>query len=165
MNKKLISIVIPAYNEEENIEELVRRLQGVFGKCTGFDFEVLIVDNGSSDKTWILIQAASASDARFKGIQLSRNFTAPGGITSGLHYAAGDAAIVMCADLQDQPEMIPAFLDKWQEGHDVVYQIVSERKGVGWFYSFASEIFHWLMNKLTSPVKLWVNADLSFIPA
>jgi len=97
-----------------------------------------------------LIQKVGAEDSRFKGLQLSRNFTAPGGITSGLHYASGDAAIVMCADLQDQPQMIPTLIQKWKDGYDVVYQIVSERKGVGPFYSFASEVFHWLMNRLTA---------------
>lgn len=146
--KKLISIVIPAYNEEENLDELGRRLQSVFSQLSD-DFEVILVDNGSNDKTWLKIQSLNQNDARFKGLQLSRNFTAPGGITAGLHFAKGDAAIIMCADLQDRPEMIPSLIEKWREGYDVVYQIVSERKGIGFFYRISSEIFHWFMNRLT----------------
>lgn len=148
--RKLISIVIPAYNEEDNLDELQRRLAAVFDSCRDFDFEVILVDNGSSDGSWPMIVDIAKRDPRFKSVQLSRNFTAPGGITAGFKYATGDAAIMMCADLQDPPEMIPIFIEKWLEGYDVVYHVVTERRGVPITRKFASELFHWLMNKLTN---------------
>lgn len=148
--KQLISIVVPAYNEEGNIEELHHRLADVFKTLPDYNFEVIIVENGSSDSTWEKLRSVCSKDSRFKAIQLSRNFTAPGGITAGFKYCRGDAAVVMCADLQDPPEMLPLFIQKWKEGYDVAYHVVSERRGVSWMRSVASEIFHWIMNKLTN---------------
>lgn len=147
--KKLISIVIPAYNEAPNLDELFNRLKTVFDRLQSYEFEVLIVDNGSRDESWKILERLNRLDSRFKSIQLSRNFTAPGGITAGFRFAQGDAVIMMCADLQDPPEKIPLFIEKWEQGVDVVYHLVSERKGVQWTRTLASEAYHWLMDKLT----------------
>lgn len=147
--KKLISIVVPAYNEAANLDELFNRLKSVFDELQKYDFEVIIVENGSNDDSWKILERLNKLDNRFKAIQLSRNFTAPGGITAGFKYAKGDAVIMMCADLQDPPEKIHLFLEKWEEGIDIVYHLVSERKGIRWTRALASEMYHWLMDKLT----------------
>lgn len=107
--KKLISIVIPAYNEEDCVEELARQLTGVMHELDKYDFEVLIVENGSKDATWSLLQKIAATDQRFKPIRLSRNFGMDGGVTAGLELATGDACVIMTADLQDPPELIIEF--------------------------------------------------------
>jgi len=113
---KLISIIIPAYNEEECIPELAIRLKKVFEAENNYSFEVVIVENGSTDDSWNLIQNECLLDKRFKSIQLSRNFRMDGGITAGLEFISGDACVIMTADLQDPPEMIPVFLRKWESG-------------------------------------------------
>lgn len=150
MIKKLISLVIPAYNEEANLGELRRQLLVVFTQLPQYDFEVMIVDNGSTDSTWSQLKSFAEQDSRFKSIRLSRNFTAPGGITAGFKHVKGDAAIMLCADLQDPPERIPDFLKKWEDGFDIVYHIVSERRGISYTRKIASEGFHWIMSRLTN---------------
>jgi len=147
--KKLVSVVTPAYNEEENIAELARRLRLMFDGLPDYDFEVFIVDNGSWDGTWDLIRKECQADSRFKGLQLSRNFGADGGITAGLSRATGDAAVVMCADLQDPPEIIPTFISYWENGFENVYGIVTKREGSSFLRRMNSQIFYLLINRLT----------------
>lgn len=148
-DRRLISIIIPAYNEEECVEELARRLQGVFAANERYDFEVLIIDNGSTDRTWELLRAIHLSDERFKVIQLSRNFRMDGGITAGLDYASGDAAVIMTADLQDPPELITNFIAKWEEGFENIYMVVTKRGSTGPIRRMNSKAFYWLAGKLT----------------
>lgn len=148
-NKKLISVIVPAYNEEECVEELARRLALVFDDNPKYDFEVIIVENGSIDRTWELLQKIHEKDQRFKTIQLARNFRMDGGLTAGLHYARGDAAVLMTADLQDPPELISEFVKKWEEGYENVYMIVTKRTGTGPLRTFNSKAFYWLAGKLT----------------
>ena len=119
--RRLVSIVTPAYNEETNIAELARRLRGVFDAVPDYEFEVVIVENGSSDSTWERILEEHRSDQRFKGLKLSRNFEAEGGIAAGLQHVRGDAAVIMSADLQDPPELITSFIHEWEKGYDNVY--------------------------------------------
>ena len=147
--RRLISIVVPAYNEEGNIDELARRLRLVFDDEPAYDFEVILVENGSADRTWERIQGVCAADSRFKSVQLSRNFQTDGGLTAGLSYASGDAAVLMCADLQDPPELVRVFLAKWAEGYENVYQVITRRVGSGFARRAASQGFYWLINKLT----------------
>ena len=148
-SRKLISIIIPAYNEEACVNELARRLQGVFEANPKYDFEVLIIENGSADRTWELLQEIHRGDQRFKIIQLARNFRMDGGLTAGLHYASGDAAVLMTADLQDPPELITEFLRKWEEGYENIYMVVTKRRGTGPLRRFNSRAFYWLAGKLT----------------
>lgn len=147
--RRLVSIVTPAYNEQENVAELARRLRLVFAQNPAFDFEVIVVENGSSDGTWDLISAECEVDPRFKGLRLSRNFGADGGITAGLACATGDAAVIMCADLQDPPEMISTFIEHWQQGYENVYGIVTKREGSSALRRMNSQLFYWLINRLT----------------
>ncbi len=149
MKKKLISIVIPAYNEQDNVEELARRLQGIFSLNAGYDFEVIIVENGSLDQTYQKLVTVHQKDPRFKIIQLARNFRMDGGVTAGLSFATGDAAVIMTADLQDPPELITQFIKKWEEGYENVYGIVTKRIGTSLIRRFNSQLFYKVANILT----------------
>lgn len=148
--KKLISIVIPADNEEEVLDESKRRLQNVMNNCSNYDFEVIIVENGSWDSSFEKLVHIHAEDPRFKIIQLSRNFGCDGGVTAGLQYARGDAAVIMCADLQDIPELIPELIKKWEEGFEIVYAIVQERVGISVGRRISSQLFYKIFSRLTN---------------
>jgi polyisoprenyl-phosphate glycosyltransferase len=147
--KKLISIVVPAYNEEDCVEELAQRLSKVFAAESQYDFEAIIIENGSTDKTWDLLKKIHKADGRFRIIKLSRNFKMDGGLTAGLNVAQGDACVLMTADLQDPPELIPTFLRKWEEGYENIYGVVTKRVGTGPIRTFNSKAFYWLAGKLT----------------
>lgn len=149
MDRKLISIVTPAYNEAGNIPELARRLQAMFEVNPSYDFEVIVVENGSADETYERLLEVNAADPRFKIVQLSRNFGADGGVTAGLAHATGDAAVIMCADLQDEPELITQFLAAWEEGYKNVYQIVGRRRGTSWLRRANAQAFYWVINRMT----------------
>jgi dolichol-phosphate mannosyltransferase len=147
--RRLVSVVIPAYNETECVDELARRLAQVFDQESSYDWECVIVENGSADDTWDKLLAIHAKDDRFKILRLSRNFRMDGGLTAGLEYVSGDACVFMTADLQDPPELIHEFLRKWEEGYENVYGIVTERQGTGPVRDFNSRAFYWLAGKLT----------------
>jgi polyisoprenyl-phosphate glycosyltransferase len=150
--RKLISIVAPAYNEEGGIEELCRRLQAVFGANPSYDFEAIIVENGSHDTTLEKLLAVREADPRFKVLRLARNFRMDGGITAGLDYVSGDACVIMTADLQDPPELITDFLAKWEQGFDNVYMKVTKRVGTGPMRRLNSQLFYWVVARMTGGV-------------
>jgi len=147
--KRLISIIVPAFNEESCIEELVRRLSIVFSQNSGYDFETIFIENGSTDRTWEILQSVHKQDVRFKIVRLARNFRMDGGITAGLHYVSGDACVFMTADLQDPPELITEFIKKWEDGYENIYMQVSKRVGTGPIRTLNSKAFYWLAGKLT----------------
>lgn len=148
-DRKRISVIVPAYNESECIEELAARLSNIFSLESQYDWEAIIVENGSADDTWLKLQAIHAHDPRFRILRLARNFRMDGGLTAGLAYASGDACVLMTADLQDPPEMIREFLRKWEEGYENVYGVITERQGTGPLRAFNSKAFYWLAGKLT----------------
>lgn len=148
-DRKLISIVTPLYNEEENVDELARQLTVMFDENPGYDFEVIAVENGCEDSTLEKLLAVRARDPRFKILRLARNFRMDGGLTAGMHYVKGDAAVVMTSDLQDPPALITEFIKKWEEGFDNVYMVVTKREGTGWMRRMNSQLFYWLVNLLT----------------
>ena len=148
-SKKLIYIVIPAYNEEDCVEELAAQLTNVMNKLKKYKFEVLIVENGSKDKTWSLLQKIAETDKRFKPIRLSRNFGMDGGVTAGLELATGDACVIMTADLQDPPELIIEFAKKWEEGFENIYMIVEKRETSGFLRRINSRLFYLIADHLT----------------
>jgi glycosyltransferase involved in cell wall biosynthesis len=147
--KKLISIVIPAYNEEGCMEALAKELDDIFDQNSRYDFEAIVVENGSSDRTYEKLLVIHHRDPRFKIVRLARNFRMDGGLTAGLQYARGDAAVVMVANLQDPPAVISLFLKKWEEGFEHVYGIVKSRPGKGILRRLNSQVFYWLINRLT----------------
>ena len=149
MKKKLISIIIPAYNEEDCVDELAKRLQELFSKESDYDFETIVIENGSSDSTWEKLLRISNEDPRFKILQLSRNFRMDGGLTAGLDFISGEACVLMTADLQDPPEMISNFLRLWEQGWENIYGVLTKREGTGPIRTLNSKLFYWLAGKLT----------------
>jgi glycosyltransferase involved in cell wall biosynthesis len=149
MKRKLINLVIPAYNEEDCVDELARRLTLLFDTEPDYDFRAIIVENGSVDSTWEKLRAISARDSRFRIVKLSRNFRMDGGLTAGLHYVTGEACVLMTADLQDPPELIHEFLRKWEEGWENVYGIVTKRDGTGPIRTMNSKLFYFLAGLMT----------------
>jgi polyisoprenyl-phosphate glycosyltransferase len=147
--KKIISIVIPAFNEEQGLEELKKQLQLVMNTNNDYDFEVIIVENGSWDNSFGVLKRIHEEDHRFKVLQLSRNFGCDGGITAGMRYARGDALIIMMADLQEPPELVSQFIKKWEEGYDIVYGIVKKRADAGLIRSLGTHFFYKIMYILT----------------
>lgn len=152
MSHKLISVVVPAYNEEGGIEELARQLAAVFDQNSAYDFEAIIVENGSTDGTFEKLLDIRRRDARFKIVRLSRNFRMDGGITAGLDYVTGDALVIMTANLQDTPDTITRMIAKWQEGYENVYCIVKKRTGKGLFRRLCSQLFYILLTRLTGNI-------------
>lgn len=126
--KTLISIVIPAFNEEANVARLERELLAALGPLP-YAFEFIVVDNSSTDGTGALVRELCARDGRWKYLRFSRNFTVEMSITAGYHYARGEAIVVLYSDLQDPPSVIPRLLEKWREGYDVVYGVRTVRPG------------------------------------
>lgn len=147
--KRKIAVVIPAFNEEDCLRELASRLQSVFKSESEYDWEAVVVENGSTDASWSILQQLHTEDSRFKVVRLARNFRMDGGLTAGLDFVDADACVLMTADLQDPPEMIPQFLRKWEEGFQNVYGVVTERQGTGPIRTLNSKAFYWLAGKLT----------------
>ena len=143
----MISIVIPLYNETENIDELYRRLTAASPSWSD-DYEIILVDDGSYDDTFEKVESISKKDERIKCVKLSRNFGHQAAISAGLKYAKGDAVIIMDGDLQDPPETLHKFLDKWREGYHVVYAIRRKRKE-SFFKKVAYKIFYRVLNMIS----------------
>lgn len=153
----LISIVLPAYNEELNIRPLFERLQPILAQLSDrFRFEFVVTDNHSTDRTFAVLQEVAAGDPRVRVFRFSRNFGFQRSILTGYMQCRGDAAIQLDVDLQDPPELISVFLDKWQAGADVVYGIRMERSE-GRVITFARSLFYRLID-LLSEDKLPVDA-------
>ena len=143
-----LTVVIAARNEADALPLLHPRLQAVLAGLD-VDARVLYVDDGSDDDTWPLLQAIAGHDPRVGLLRLSRNFGKELALTAGLDHVDTDAAIVMDADGQDPPELLPAFVAKWREGFDVVYGRRSVRAGDGWFKRVSAAGFYRLMNRLS----------------
>ena len=141
------SIVIPIFNEEESFGALVVRLREVMDRLDG-PAEVVLVDDGSRDGSYALMVAANREDPRFKVLQLSRNFGHQIAITAGMDVAAGQAVIVMDADLQDPPEVILQMAARWQEGYEVVYAVREHREGETLFKRKTATIFYGIQRRL-----------------
>lgn len=147
---KKITFLIPAFNEEGNILELYKQVLSAVDKLTSYKFEFLFIENGSTDETFKNIYELSEKDFRVKYLKLSRNFKMDGGIAAGLDNIDSDAAIIMTANLQDNPKTIPKFIEKWEEGYDHVYGIVKSRPGKSKIRKFNSVLFYKLINKMTN---------------
>lgn len=125
----LLSVVVPCYNDEAVIGETVKRLKEFSSEVQGLDTEFIFINDGSSDRTWELLKSFAAEDRRIKLIGFTRNFGHQIAVTAGIDAARGDAIVLMDSDLQDPPEVIHEMIEKWREGHDVIYGLRSERDG------------------------------------
>ncbi len=150
-----ISVVVPCYNEEEVIEELRRRLKAVLDRLN-IPYEIILIDDGSKDRTWSMMQAMAAGDATFKVIKLSRNYGHQTALTCGLDQARGEVILIIDADLQDPPELLPAMLEKWREGYDVIYGQRTERAGESASKRFFAYSFYRVIAQVT---KVYIPAD------
>lgn len=148
MNKTVISIVVPVYNEEAVVFESYKRLKGVM-ESLNEPYEMIFVNDGSRDATPGIVRRICEDDPTVHFIDFARNFGHQVAISAGMDYASGEAVVVIDADLQDPPEVIPAMIAKWREGYDVVYGKRAERKGETLFKRFTSAAFYRVLQTLT----------------
>jgi glycosyltransferase involved in cell wall biosynthesis len=146
--RKKISVVIPSYNEESNISELVIRLTTVL-KSVPYTYEVIFIDDGSSDNTIERLKEVSSLNDNLYYLELSRNFGHQNALKAGYDYADGDCIISMDGDLQHPPELIPQFLEKWEDGYDVVYTTREYQDEATYFKTKSSDLFYNMINSLS----------------
>ena len=156
MPAKKISIIIPTFNEQDNVEELHRRLVQSMNQ-SGYEYEIIFVDDGSTDQTYELLEKLHAADGRVKVLSLSRNFGHQAAILAGLDAATGQAVIMMDGDLQHPPEQLPLMLKKWEEGYDIVSMVREKTPDAGFFKNFTASVFYFIIN-LIGNVKMEKNA-------
>ena len=147
---KKISIIIPAYNEEESIPYLIERIDSLMNEMNNYDFEILFVNDGSKDRTIDIIKEHRNKDKRYCYVDLSRNFGKEIAMIAGLDYAKGDAVIFIDADLQDPPELIPKLIRYWEEGYDDVYARRRTREGETFLKKFTSKMYYRVLQKMTN---------------
>ena len=150
---RTISILIPLFNEALNLPVLVERLEAVIEPLgeSGYKFEVLFIDDHSTDETPRLIERILAQKQWSSLLRLSRNCGSYNALAAGLKYCTGACAIPMAADLQDPPEVIPELVANWRKGYDVVWAVRAERRGESWSTKLLARVFYWLMRRLAMP--------------
>ena len=146
---KKISIIVPAYNEEESLPYLYERLNKLMDSMKQYEFEILFVNDGSKDNTLKLIKQYREKDSRYCYVDFSRNFGKEIGMIAGLDYATGDCVILIDADLQDPPELIPELIKYWEEGYDDVYARRRSRDGETFLKKFTSKMYYKVLQKMT----------------
>ncbi len=147
--KPKFTIIAPVFNEEPVLPELYKRISAVMDTLSE-PWELILVDDGSRDRSAAIIAALHEKDERVKGVSFSRNFGFQEAVTAGLDYSSGDAVVLTDADLQDPPEVILEMIAKWREGFDVVYGVRSEREGETWFKLVTAKMFYRLIHRITS---------------
>jgi glycosyltransferase involved in cell wall biosynthesis len=152
---KKISVLIPAYNEEASLESLYQRLGKLANNNRGYDFEFLFINDGSRDKTLNIIKEYSKTDDRVSYVNLSRNFGKEIAMIAGFDHVTGDATVIIDADLQDPPELIPRMVKHWEDGYDDVYAKRVSREGETWFKKISSQWFYKILQKSTNiPIQI-----------
>ncbi|MBK8026371.1 MAG: glycosyltransferase family 2 protein [Chloroflexi bacterium] len=147
-NHPRYSIVAPIYNEEGNIELLHQRIAEVMGS-TGESWELIMVNDGSTDRSPELIDAAAARDKRIRILHFARNFGHQIAVTAGIDHAGGDAVVLIDADLQDPPEVILQMIEQWKAGFEVVYAVREHREGESWFKLMTAKLFYRVIYRIT----------------
>lgn len=142
------SIIAPIFNEISNLPELYRRVKEVMDK-TGEPWEIVLVDDGSTDDSAAYILQLAQQDKRVRPVIFARNFTHQIAVTAGLDYSRGQAVVIIDADLQDPPEVVLDMIAKWREGFEVVYAVRTEREGESWFKLFTASLFYRLIYRIT----------------
>jgi len=152
---KKISILIPAYNEEDVLESLYQRLGKLANDNKSYNFEFLFINDGSRDKTLEIIKDYAEKDNRVAYVDLSRHFGKEIGMIAGLDHVTGDATVIIDADLQDPPELIPKMIKYWEEGYDDVYAKRNSRDGETWLKKASSQWFYKILQKSTEiPIQI-----------
>lgn len=153
MKKTKLSVVIPVYNEDGNLRELYKRLKNILEDTLNVTYEIIFVDDGSTDDSWQIIEGLHKQNDNVKGIKFSRNFGHQYAIKAGLDRSTSDAVVTMDADLQHPPEMIVDFYRKWREGYKIVQAVRKDTSGANIFKGFSSRIFYRIITFL-SDVKI-----------
>ena len=152
---KIVTILIPAYNEEEVLGSLFDRLDGLANSIKNYKFEFLFVNDGSRDNTLEIIKSQAKKDSRVSYINLSRNFGKEIAMIAGIDHVRGDAMVIIDADLQDPPELIPEMIKHWEEGYDDVYARRSSREGETWLKKKTSEMYYKILQSSTNiPIQI-----------
>ncbi len=146
--KRMVSIVVPVFNEEEGISAFYQRIRALVNELPQYEMEILFVDDGSTDNSYPSLVQLAETDPVTKVIKLSRNFGHQTAITAGIDIAKGDAVVVIDADLQDPPEVIIRFLQKWEEGFDVVYGVRDKREGESHLKLMTAALFYRILKAL-----------------
>ncbi len=146
---KKISIVIPMYNEEEVVMTSYLRIRKVIEELKQYDYEMILVDDGSKDKTLEILQKAAKENEKVKILSFTRNFGHQAAVTAGLRYVTGEAIIIIDADLQDPPELLPEMLQLWEQGNEVIYGQRKIRKGESAFKLLTAKMFYNTLNALS----------------
>ena len=147
--RKKISVTIPVYNEASNVQRAIDAVEKVFReKLSRFELEIVVTDNASTDTTWETVTHLSHARSHLTGYRFSRNFGYQNSVFAGLALATGDAVIEMDADLEDPPEVIPQFVEKWEQGFEVVYGVRSKRHGPWWMRALFAAFYH-VLNRLS----------------
>lgn len=149
MEKPTFTIIAPIFNELENIPELYPRIRDVMDQ-TNEPWELILVDDGSTDGSTEIIRKLAENDKRVRPIIFARNFGHQIAVTAGIDYSRGDAVVIIDADLQDPPEVILELIGKWREGYEVVYAVREEREGETWFKRFTASLFYRLIRAVTN---------------
>jgi dolichol-phosphate mannosyltransferase len=147
--RKLLSVVVPVYNEETNIQPFCEAVTSVLNPLD-IEAEIIFVDDGSTDRSYEVIREFAQEDDRVKCIRFSRNFGSHAALTAGLRHASGDAAVMISADLQDPPELIRIFLERWQQGYHVVWG-VREMREDPWMKKTLADLFYTLLRRIALP--------------
>ncbi len=151
LNKKLISLIVPVFNEATTLSLFNQRLMKVVNSTgDNLEFEIIYVNDGSSDESILLLKELLAEDPRLAILDLSRNFGKEIALQAGIDFSKGDAVIVLDADLQDPPELIPQLIDEWHKGFDVVYAKRSARLGESWLKKSSAHLFYRIINQISS---------------
>ncbi|HET7113266.1 MAG TPA: glycosyltransferase family 2 protein [Pyrinomonadaceae bacterium] len=145
----LLSVIVPCYNEQDVLRATHERLTSVLASLSWLEYEVIFVNDGSHDDTQLILAQLQLLDPHVRVLLLSRNFGHQIAVTAGLEEAAGDAVVIIDADLQDPPELIPQMVQLWRDGNDVVYGLRTDRKGESTFKLWTAKVFYRLINRLS----------------
>ena len=148
MAKPVFSIIAPVYNEAETLPALYPRIRDVMQQ-TGESWELVLVDDGSKDRSADLMRELAEKDSRVRPVIFARNFGHQLAVTAGLDFSRGDAVVIIDSDLQDPPEVILDLIARWREGYEVVYAVRTEREGESWFKLFTASLFYRLIYRIT----------------
>ena len=159
----MISLIIPVYNEAENLKPLYIRLVSVIEKIDKESFEFIFIDDCSTDGTSLILQEIAQRDERVEIIRFSKNYGSHAAVSAGLQFCRGDAAVMIAADLQDPPEIIPDLISKWENGFRIVWGVRKNREGEKFIPRAFSRLFYFLMNHLTDIRQAPTGADVFLI--